>query len=138
MTQVITTTNNEKSDVVMKKARTRMKSTSKEGDWKMSNRDAYVQKMKAKLDEWNATIDKLQAKADQAEAEAKIEHEKQLAGLRTKLKDVEKKVSEFEKAGESAWEDLKQGLENSWEILKAGFSKAKSEFDRSYQEGQTK
>jgi hypothetical protein len=104
----------------------------------MNNRDAYVQKLKTKLDEWNATIDKLQAKADQAEAESKIEYEKQLADLRTKLKNVEKKVSEFEHAGESAWEDLKQGLENSWEMLKAGFSKAKSEFDRGYREGQTK
>ena len=28
-------------------------------------RDAYVQKIKAKLDEWNAEIDKLQAMADQ-------------------------------------------------------------------------
>jgi len=104
----------------------------------MNSRDAYVQKLKAKLDEWNATLEKLQAQAAQTEAESKIEYEKQLAGLRTKVKDVEKKISEFEQAGESAWEDLKQGLENSWEILKAGFSKAKSEFDRGYQEGQTK
>lgn len=34
--------------------------------------DAYVQKLKAKLDEWNATIDKLQVKAEQKEAEFKI------------------------------------------------------------------
>jgi hypothetical protein len=53
----------------------------------MSNRDAYVRKLKAKLDEWNAEIDKLQAKAELAEAEAKIEYEKQLADLRAKQPD---------------------------------------------------
>lgn len=39
-------------------------------------RDAYVQKMKAKLDEWNSEIDRIEAKVDQAEAESKIEYSK--------------------------------------------------------------
>ena len=39
-------------------------------------RDAYVQKLKAKMDEWNAEIDKLAAKADQADAETKIKYHK--------------------------------------------------------------
>ena len=101
----------------------------------MSNRDAYVQKLKAKMDEWNAEIDKVAAKADRADAEAKIEYHKQLEDLRAKRKDVEEKIAELQQAGESAWEDLKQGLENSWEILKASLTKAKSEFDRGYREG---
>jgi len=104
----------------------------------MNSRDAYVQKLKAKLDEWNATIDKLQAKADQTEAESKIKYEKQLADLRAKRKDVDEKILELEQAGESAWEGLKQGLENSWDILKASFTKAKSEFDRGYKEGKNR
>jgi len=32
----------------------------------MADKDAYVQKLHAKLDEWNAEIDKLKAKADKA------------------------------------------------------------------------
>ena len=104
----------------------------------MSNRDAYVQKLKTKLDEWNATIDKLQAKADQAEAETKIAYENQLADLQAMREDVDEKISEMEQADESALEDLKQGVENSWQILKVGFSNAKSEFDRGYREGRTK
>lgn len=104
----------------------------------MSNRDAYVQKLKTKLDEWNATIDKLQAKADQAEAETKIAYENQLADLQAMREDVDEKISEMEQADESALEDLKQGVENSWQILKIGFSNAKSEFDRGYREGRTK
>lgn len=97
-------------------------------------RDAYVQKLKAKMDEWNTEIDKLAAKADQADAEAKIEYHKQLEDLRAKHKDLEDKIAELQQAGESAWEDLKQGLENSWGILKTSFSKAKSEFERGYRQ----
>jgi uncharacterized coiled-coil DUF342 family protein len=93
-------------------------------------RDAYVQQLKAKMDEWNAEIDKLQAKTDQAEAEAKIEYHEQIEGLRAKRKEVEDKMAELQQTGEGAWEDLKQGLENSWEILKSAFAKAKSRFER--------
>ena len=35
-----------------------------------TTRDAYVQKVKAKLDEWNAEIDRLEAQARQKEADA--------------------------------------------------------------------
>jgi chromosome segregation ATPase len=98
-------------------------------------KDAYIKKLKAKLDEWNAEIDKIQAKANQAEAETKIVYEKQLADLQSKRNDVDQKISELQQAGESAWEDLKQGLENSWDILKASFTKAKTEFDRGFEVG---
>jgi len=98
-------------------------------------RDAYVQKLKAQLDEWNADINKLEAKSDQAEAGAKIEYHKRIADLRARLKEVGDKIGELQQTGEGPWEDLKQGLENSWDILKASFTKAKSEFERGYREG---
>ena len=98
-------------------------------------RDAYVQKLKAQLDEWNADINKLEAKSDKAEAGAKIEYHKQIADLRARLKEVGNKIGELQQTGEEPWEDLKQGLENSWGILKASFTKAKSELERGYREG---
>lgn len=98
-------------------------------------RDAYVQKLKATIDEWNAEIDQLQAEADQADAEAKIEYDRQIADLRAKRREVEDKITALQQASEGAWEDLKQGLENSWEILKTSISRAKSEFKRGYKEG---
>ena len=101
----------------------------------MDKRDAYVQKLKAKLDEWNAEIDVLAAKADQAEADAKIAYHKRLEDLRAKRTELEGKIAELEQAGEGAWEDLKQGLDNSWQILKTSFKRAKSEFERGYREG---
>ncbi len=44
----------------------------------MSKRDAYVAKLKAQLDEWNAEVRKWEAKAEGAQADVRIEYEKQL------------------------------------------------------------
>ena len=87
-------------------------------------RDAYVQKLKAQLDEWNADINKLEAKSDQAEAGAKIEYHKRIADLRARLKEVGDKIGELQQTGEEPWEDLKQGLENSWEHSQGKFHKS--------------
>jgi len=98
-------------------------------------RDAYAQKMKAKLDEWSSEIDRIEARIDQADAESKIEYNKRLEDLRAKRKEVENRLEEVQRAGENGWTDLKQGLENSWEILKKSLDRAKSEFSRGYREG---
>ncbi|MGA9176192.1 MAG: coiled coil domain-containing protein, partial [Desulfobacterales bacterium] len=59
-------------------------------------RDAFVQKLKAQLDEWNADINELETKADQAEVRAKIEYHKRIADLRARLKEVEDKIGELQ------------------------------------------
>jgi hypothetical protein len=57
-------------------------------------RDAYVQKLKAQLDEWNTDINKLEAKVDQAEVGAKIEYHKRIADLRARIKEVENIITD--------------------------------------------
>lgn len=98
------------------------------------DRNAYVEKLKALMDEWNAKIDKLAAKTNQMEAEAKIQYQKQIEDLRRELDDVENRITKLKQSSEGIWEDLKQGVENSWEILTTSFTKAKSEYERAYNE----
>ena len=98
-------------------------------------RDAYVKKLKALLDEWNADIDKLSAKTDKADADAKIEYHKKLDELKEKRSEIEHKIEVMQESGESAWEDLKHGLEDSWDTLKKSLSMMKSEFEKGYKEG---
>jgi len=100
-----------------------------------AKKDAYVDKLKAQLDEWNTDIDKLAARADQAKAESKIEYQNQLDDLRAKRDDVRDKLLAVQQAGEGAWGDFKEGLGNSWEILKMSFNKAKTEFKKEYNKG---
>jgi prefoldin subunit 5 len=98
------------------------------------DKDAYVKKLKATMDEWNAQIDKLAAKTNQMEAKAKIQYQKQIEDLRRELDDVDNRITELKQSSEGVWQDLKQGVENSWGILKASFAKAKSEYIRGYKE----
>ncbi len=58
----------------------------------MNERQAYTEKMKAKLDEWNADIDKLEAQAKNAEADAQIKFQQQLDRLKATRDDAAKRL----------------------------------------------
>ena len=98
-------------------------------------RDAYIQKLKAMLDEWNDEIERMAEKEDKAGPNAKIEYYKKLDELRAKRDDIVARIDAMQKSGEDAWEDLKFDLESSWEFLKDGLSILKSEFQKGYKEG---
>ncbi len=89
---------------------------------------AYEQKLKAKMDEWNAEIDKLTAKASQAEADAKIEYDKELQKLRSRRDELKQKMEALRQAGEGAWEDVKSGLESAWKELDEDLRSAAARF----------
>lgn len=94
----------------------------------MSSRNDYVRKMHAKLDVWNAEIDALAAKADQAAAETRAEYHKRIEALRAQRDDARKKMEHLQSAGESAWQDMKAGVEMAWGALGEAIDSAKSRF----------
>jgi len=98
-------------------------------------KDVYVQKLKAKIDEWNAEIDKLSAKADQSQADLKLRYLEQIQGLKEERNKIEAKLEALQEAGESAWDELKEGLEDSFNIWKDSFSKAKAAFGQGFRDG---
>lgn len=94
----------------------------------MSKRDVYVEKMKAKLDEINAEVSRLEAKADGAEADLKIKYNDEIKKLKDKRDNAQKSLKEFQQAGDSAWQDLKAGLQGAWDILDESVKSASSKF----------
>lgn len=94
----------------------------------MNSKEAYIQKLHAKIDEWNADIDRLKAKADQVEADSKIEYQKQIEALKNNRDDIEKKISEISRSGENAWEDLKAGIDLAREAMSEAIKSATSRF----------
>ena len=91
-------------------------------------REAYVKKMKAKLDEWNADISKLEAKAKYAEAEAQGQYQEQVEALKKQRQSAEQKLDKIRRAGADAWEDLRAGLENASDSLSEALRSAQSRF----------
>ena len=101
----------------------------------MSKRHAYVKKLKAQLDVWNAELDQFEAKAMKAEADAKIRYQRRVEELRRIRDAANLRLTEIQGASEDAWEDLKEGAHSAWNSLKESFREAKSEFERGYKEG---
>lgn len=94
----------------------------------MGNRDEYVRKMQAKLEEWNAEIDKLSAKANEATAELKKEYSEQIESLKARQAVARERIEELQQAGEGAWGDLKSGIELAWTALGEALDSARSRF----------
>ena len=94
----------------------------------MSSKDEYVRKMQAKLDEWNAEIDTLTAKAGKATSDFMNEHKDQIDALKVKQATARQKIEELQLSGESAWEDLKSGIELAWAAMGEAIDSAKSRF----------
>lgn len=94
----------------------------------MSQRDEYIEKAKARLDQWNAEIDKLKAKADEAEADAKVRYQQQLQELRRHRDEAEKRIKDLQQAGDDAWMDLKTGFDKAWDSIGDAFERARARF----------
>jgi predicted nucleic acid-binding Zn-ribbon protein len=90
----------------------------------MSERDAYIKKLEAQLEQWDADIDKLQAKAKKAGTDAQLGFKKQLSELRAKRKEAMEKMDEMRQASEGAWHDMKSGMEQAWSRFHDAFNKA--------------
>ena len=94
----------------------------------MLDKDLYIQKLHARLDQWNAKIDKLRAKADKAEAGVRQEYFKQIEYLQGRKKEAEVKLAEMRAAGGDAWEDLKIGVGMAWDAMEEAIKSATSRF----------
>ena len=55
--------------------------------------------------------------------QAKIDSQKQLDQLNSKLQEAQSKLDEAKAAGSEKWETLKGGVEKTWQELEDGFKK---------------
>jgi hypothetical protein len=95
----------------------------------MSKKQAYEEKFNAQLDELNAKVDILKAKAKQAEASAKADYYETIEDLLKKKSEVQTRFEQLQKAGDEAWEDMKQGVESSASTFAAAVKSAVSRFE---------
>lgn len=96
----------------------------------MSTRDDYVRKMHVLLDKWNAEIDDLESRAELAEANLRDGYREQIAHLRARQQDARARLAAVRDASESAWEDLKAGLELARDAVGEAVESARARFKR--------
>jgi prefoldin subunit 5 len=94
----------------------------------MSTREAFIRRMQAKLEEWNAEIDTLSAKAEKVSADVSNDYHRRIDSLKAKQGAAREKIEELQQAGENAWEDLKSGTEMAWTAMGEAIDSAKNRF----------
>lgn len=100
-----------------------------------TRRAAYMEKLKAQIDEWRAALDRLEAEAREASAGAEPRYKGQIRELRQKADEAQKTLTKIQEGNEDAWKDLTKGAKTAWSAFKKSLAKAKSEFKRGYKEG---
>jgi len=96
----------------------------------MSTRDAYIAKLKAQLDEWNAEVKKWEAKAKGAQADVRIEYEKQLEVFSQQRDQAMEQMRQVQAATGDAWLHLMRGADDAWAKAHEAFAKARSHFHK--------
>lgn len=96
----------------------------------MSQRDEYLNKLKAQLDQWNAEVSKWEARAKGAQADVRIEYDKQLETYRHQRDQALEHMRKVQAATGDAWIDLVRGADDAWAKMKEAFEKASSHFRR--------
>lgn len=100
----------------------------------MSKRDEFVEKMKNRLDKWNAEIDNLDENVQKVKAELKEKYQAQIIELRKKSEKSEQKLEKIRTAGEGAWENLRGEADRGWNALKDSVNTFKSHFEKDSKE----
>jgi len=93
-----------------------------------SERDAYIEKLKARLDEWNAEIARMEAKAREAQAEAKVEYEKAMKDMAEQRERAREQLRELQSASDAAWQEIRRGAETALDEMRQAWDKAMKQF----------
>lgn len=88
-------------------------------------KDAYRQKLEARLDQWRAEIDKLQAKAVEVSADTRIQYAEQMEKLESQQAEARRRLEELDDASGEAWKDLTSGIEKAWNDLGEAVKRAR-------------
>ena len=94
----------------------------------MDKREQYIEKLKAQLDEWDAEVAKWEAKTRGAQADMRIEYEKQLETFRRRRDQGLEQMHKVQAATGDAWIDLVRGADDAWAKMREAFEKAQSHF----------
>jgi hypothetical protein len=92
------------------------------------SKQAYLDKVNARVKKLAAKLDELKTKGEQIDAETKIKYNQQIEKLSRKKQEMETKLNEIKTSGKGGWTSLKIGMDAAMSDLKTGIEKAMSEF----------
>ncbi len=94
----------------------------------MNKREAYKQKLEARLELEQSKLAELKAKVKSSAADVRFKYAEQVEELDQATDAMKRKFKELDEASEEAWEELKDGMESAWETLNSAVKDASSKF----------
>ena len=94
----------------------------------MDNRDEYVEKLKAQLDQWNSQLAAWDAATRDATADAKIELQKQMGIVKSRADDMVYRMELLKGASADAWQEIARGADEARKTMQEAFEKARVRF----------
>jgi hypothetical protein len=94
----------------------------------MDNRDVYVEKLKAQLDQWERQSVAWETAARSASAEARIELEKQVGIMKSRADDLVFRMELLKGASADAWQEIARGADEACKTMQDAFEKARFRF----------
>ena len=94
----------------------------------MNNRDEYVERLKAQLDLWNRQMTAWESVARKASSDAKVELEKHMGILHSRLDDIVFRMEQLKAASTEAWQEVAVGTDEARKAMNDAVEKARSRF----------
>jgi hypothetical protein len=93
----------------------------------MPDRHQYVEKLKAKLDEWDRELATFEDRARNASDDVKNRSHLALADLMTARQQIGRSLAEIVDASDDAWQTLRLSMDRAWDNVRTGLLAARSE-----------
>jgi len=90
----------------------------------MTTRSDYIEKLAAKLHEWDARIDLLRAKAGTAAVDARIRYREEALALKEKRDEAADLIRDVREAGDNALNDVTKRVDHLLKEVKKAYKKA--------------
>lgn len=94
----------------------------------MSSHKDLIAKLGKTLEEWDYQIDRLEHRVQGAPAELKSRLDDKMKSVQKYKAIVKDKISEIEKASNTAVDELNKTADDAWSSLKTAYDDLKSEF----------
>jgi len=94
----------------------------------MTTRHEMSEKAKARIDQWDAEIAKAEGRLKEAQADAKVELQKQIDEMRDARGKAQEQLNERQAASEAAWQDMRNASMDAWKRIEDAFDRATDRF----------
>jgi len=91
---------------------------------------AYIDRLSARIDRWDADLDKLRARAREASADVEIAVRKSIKQIAQNRDDIGKRLKKIGAASTEAWTGLRKQTDEAVDVVENAFDKVRAQLKK--------